>query len=81
MASWWPTQQQQQQQQQAGEAYEYPPGPSGQPGVPGQFFYDAHTIMVDGGSSEEYLMHTGNHASINDGPTTDYHHRRQWFNG
>ena len=79
MASWWPPQQQ--EQQQAGEAYEYPPVPSGQTGVPGQFFYDAHTMMVDGGNSEEYLMHPANHTSMNEGPSADYHHRRNWFNG
>jgi hypothetical protein len=78
MASWWHPQQQQQQQQTC-EPFDYPP-PS-QTMVPSQFFYDSHMIMVEGGSNEEYLMHTANNGNINDSASVDYHHRRSWLNG
>ena len=77
MASWWHPQQHP-QQQQAGEPFDYP---APQPMLPSQFFYDSHMIMVEGGNTDEYVMHPANNGNPNDSNSLDYHHRRNWFNG
>ena len=76
MASWWHPQQH--SQQESGEPYEYPPG---QPMVASQFFYDPRVIMVEGGNTDEYIMHTASNENVNDAVSTEYHQRRNWYNG
>ncbi|CAF1129306.1 unnamed protein product [Rotaria magnacalcarata] len=81
MASWWHPQ----QHQPIGEPFEYHhpaslPPPS-QTMVPSPFYYDSQPIMIEGGNSDEYIIHPTNNGNMNDSNSIDYHHRRNWFNG